>query len=309
MNPSHDYDRILTRLTTILQRLYAGETLRVSELAAEFNVSTKTIQRDFNERLVRFPIEKAGRGWRMQEGHRLEKIQEIDNLLTLQILESLAVGVGGRFAERSRHLLGRLKNDSPLPLESHLNIEDVTALMPLLETIRESIGRSKRLRFDYHGKSRRVDPYRIVNFDGYWYLLGREEASGLVKKYYLRDIRDARTGTESFEPDETLKERIDGALNVWFDPNLDPFELHLFVEAPMVKYLRRRPLGPTQRIEAEHENGGVEVRLKATTLQEALTLLKPWMPHVRVLGPDFVAEAYADMLKKALERQTGHDAV
>ncbi len=52
----HDYDKILTRLTTILKRLNDGEALSIKDLAEEFNVSTRTIQRDFNERLISFPI-------------------------------------------------------------------------------------------------------------------------------------------------------------------------------------------------------------------------------------------------------------
>jgi len=46
----HDYDKILTRLTIILSRLNDSEALSVTELAKEFNVSERTIQRDFNER-------------------------------------------------------------------------------------------------------------------------------------------------------------------------------------------------------------------------------------------------------------------
>ena len=53
MGQIHDYDKILIRLTIILQRLYEGEVVSVQDLAAEFNVSTKTIQRDFNQRLIR----------------------------------------------------------------------------------------------------------------------------------------------------------------------------------------------------------------------------------------------------------------
>lgn len=40
----HDYDKILTRLTTILRKLNDGESLSVQELAQELNVSTRTIQ-------------------------------------------------------------------------------------------------------------------------------------------------------------------------------------------------------------------------------------------------------------------------
>ncbi|MGZ8547478.1 MAG: HTH domain-containing protein, partial [Sulfuricurvum sp.] len=47
MGYKHDYDKAMTRLTTILSRLYQGEELSVTELAQEFAVSTRTIQRDF----------------------------------------------------------------------------------------------------------------------------------------------------------------------------------------------------------------------------------------------------------------------
>ena len=53
----HNYDKTLTRLRLILQKLNDGESLGVKELAEEFNVSTRTIQRDFNEKLVSsYPI-------------------------------------------------------------------------------------------------------------------------------------------------------------------------------------------------------------------------------------------------------------
>nr|WP_275851512.1 HTH domain-containing protein [Sulfurimonas sp. SAG-AH-194-C20] len=43
-----DYDKILTRLTTILSKLHDGEALSVKELAKEFGTNDRTIQRDFN---------------------------------------------------------------------------------------------------------------------------------------------------------------------------------------------------------------------------------------------------------------------
>jgi predicted DNA-binding transcriptional regulator YafY len=309
MNRSHDYDKILTRLTTILQRLYSGETLGVTELAEEFNVSVKTIQRDFNERLVRFPIEKEGRRWRMQAGHRLEKIQDIDNLLTLQILETIAGGIGSRFAERSKSLLGRLKNDTALPIQSYLPIEDISSRASLFKIVEEAIVSTRCLTFDYHGKPRRVHPYRIVNFDGYWYLLAFEPASGLVKKFYLKEIASATLTDEVYTPDRALQARIRGALNAWFDPNAEPFELHLLVKAPIVKYLERRPFSPTQRIVGEHPGGDREIVLQATSVQECLELLKRWIPDLVVLSPLSVREAFENLLKKSLAHQTGHDAV
>ena len=58
MKYQHDYDKILTRLMSILSKLSNDEALSVKELAIEFNVSERTIQRDLSERLRDFGIYK-----------------------------------------------------------------------------------------------------------------------------------------------------------------------------------------------------------------------------------------------------------
>lgn len=39
----HDYDKIITRLTIILSKLYQGDKLQPKDLAEEFGVSLRTI--------------------------------------------------------------------------------------------------------------------------------------------------------------------------------------------------------------------------------------------------------------------------
>jgi predicted DNA-binding transcriptional regulator YafY len=46
------HDRLAVRLSIIISRLLAGETLSVQKLAAEFAVSPRTLRRDFRERLM-----------------------------------------------------------------------------------------------------------------------------------------------------------------------------------------------------------------------------------------------------------------
>ena len=83
----HDYDKILTRLTSILSKLNEGESLSVKELSGEFNVSTKTIQRDFNERLISFPIYQENKKWKMGDGFKLEKTTTIEDAIVLDIID------------------------------------------------------------------------------------------------------------------------------------------------------------------------------------------------------------------------------
>jgi len=67
MSQKHkDYDVALIRILSIFQRLIEGQTLNKKELAEEFNVSEKTIQRDINDRLHSYPILYSKNiGWRL----------------------------------------------------------------------------------------------------------------------------------------------------------------------------------------------------------------------------------------------------
>ncbi|EOK1109738.1 HTH domain-containing protein, partial [Campylobacter jejuni] len=53
-----EYDKLSIRLVQILSKFNNGESLSAQELAQEFNVDTRTIQRDLNERLAFMPIKK-----------------------------------------------------------------------------------------------------------------------------------------------------------------------------------------------------------------------------------------------------------
>ena len=121
----HDYDKALTRLVSILTKLYNGEQLSVKDLADEFNVSTRTIQRDFNERLISFPIYQDNRLWKMQDGFKLEKSTSIEEQVVLDIMEKLVDSVGNQFSSKARNLLSKIKNHDYNPIYAKLNMEDI----------------------------------------------------------------------------------------------------------------------------------------------------------------------------------------
>ncbi|MBC4001287.1 transcriptional regulator, partial [Morganella morganii] len=64
------HDRLAFRLAMIISRLFRGETLHPAQLAREFNVSARTLQRDFSERLVFLDTEPYQGGYRLAAGQR-----------------------------------------------------------------------------------------------------------------------------------------------------------------------------------------------------------------------------------------------
>ncbi len=176
MGYKHNYDKILARLTTILTKLNDGEALSVRELAKEFNVSTKTIQRDFNERLRAFHIYQDKRKWKMMEGFSIEKTKSIQEQLVLDIIEKMTESIGGKFATTSHKLLSKLKNEELNPIYTKLNIEDISDRFDDIVVIRKAIKAKIEIECSYENEREGVfqaiiQPLKIVNYEGFWYLI------------------------------------------------------------------------------------------------------------------------------------------
>jgi predicted DNA-binding transcriptional regulator YafY len=288
----HDYDTILTRLTRILSRLNDGEALSVKELAEEFGVSPRTIQRDFNERLVSFPIYQDGRRWKMQEGHRIEKSHSIEDEIVLDIIEKITEAIGGSFATKSRQLLKKIKNDDFNPIYAKLNIEDISDKLSDIQIIETAIHQKREITCTYDDEKHpayttTLQPLKIVNFEGFWYLVARR--NGGLRKYYLKNIAHPTITETTFTTDTKLETRLENSISVWFQDNTDPFEVTLFANAIATKFFQRRPL-PTQRTHALHNDGTMEFGVTITHAMEILPIIKYWIPHLHIIEPKWIAE-------------------
>lgn len=73
-----NHDLLTMRLASIIQRFYEGDTLVKADLAQEFSVSEKTIQRDMNERILPvMPIHyDKGIGWKMDKQFQKDNITQ-----------------------------------------------------------------------------------------------------------------------------------------------------------------------------------------------------------------------------------------
>jgi predicted DNA-binding transcriptional regulator YafY len=296
----HDYDKALTRLRIILKRLNEGEALSVKELAKEFGVSERTIQRDFNERLVEYPLEKKGKLWVMQHGYKIEKIRDIEDELILDILEKFTESIGGDFYVKAHKLLSKLKNDDFNPIYTKLNIEDITSKIDDVKIIEDAIKNCRKIKVTYNSYKLKISPLKIVNYEGFWYLIALDK--NLVKKYYFKNLSQITILDESFSYDEELQKRLENSLSIWFDTNEEPFEVRLYATKEIAKYFQRRRL-PTQKIVSQDGDGGIELSVKITHEMEILPLVKYWMPHLYIISPQNLKEKNLKQVQKFIENQ------
>jgi predicted DNA-binding transcriptional regulator YafY len=299
MGYKHDYDKALTRLRVILQRLNDGESLSTKELAEEFNVSTRTIQRDFNEKLVGlYPIYQENKKWKMQDGFKIEKVREIDEKIVLDIIEKMADGIGGDFASCTNRLLSKIKNQEQNPIYTKLNIEDISDKLIDINILESAIKEKKEIECRYKIDSNSFDtflkPLKIVNFEGFWYLVALD--GKVVKKYYLKEISNIKLTTNSFTVDTKIDELLKNSISIWFNQDKEPFDVKLYAHKWAAKYFKRRPL-PTQVIESLNDDGSMEFNIKITDEMEILPIIKYWIPYLHVIKPIWLK----DEIKKDIE--------
>lgn len=283
MSKPHDYDTILTRLTQIIQRLQAGETLRVPLLAEAFGVSRKTIQRDLHERLASYPIVSDGLGWKLID-EQVNKPSQSEQLV-LETLRQLAHNVGGIFASQADKLLNQLDKTPHHAFSTHLYLQDPTPILATMQACESAIEKHYEVRFLHKATWRRVQPYKLVNFEGYWYLYGLDVDKLRLKTWYLADMSQFTATQLTFESNPNAIQQLDYAMNVWFEPSNTPFTVTLLADASIARYFQRRPISKTQQM-TQHEDGSLTLRLNATSEQEVLHEVKKWMPHLHIIEPE-----------------------
>lgn len=65
-DPAHRHDRLALRLSVIISRLLAGESLSLKSLSDEFGVSERTLRRDFSQRLLHLDLTGDNGCWRLR---------------------------------------------------------------------------------------------------------------------------------------------------------------------------------------------------------------------------------------------------
>lgn len=166
MGMNNRHDKLANRLGIILTRLNTGERLYLDELALEFNVSVRTLQRDFNERLGYLPLKRDGAAYSLPS--RMLGKQTANDLLAI----TLSMGLGALFPDSSYLSQTVLSSKEPTPfLFQSPVVEDIVEQSTSFEILIECISNRNCVSFSYKANTYgQVDPYKLINYQGVWYL-------------------------------------------------------------------------------------------------------------------------------------------
>ena len=291
------------RHNIILERLGNGETLSIAELAEEWGILTKTLQRDFKKLMEgNYGIIRADDGKRFILSQRQHTSKDANT--AIKMLDSLSADIGGEFYTKAQATLNKLQHHIESPFYTRIDVENISSKLDLIEDLEEAISRQKMITFSYKTLKEpneiktyeNAKPYKIIIFDGFWYLLA--EYHGHIIKFYLKEIRNIKIQSQTFKQDEEVLDRLNKALGFWFNPKAEPFEVTLLLDHEVIVYFRRNPIN-RQRLKP-NPDGTAELTVTVTDKREIFDLLKKWLPQVRVIEPEELQMEFEGILEKYL---------
>ena len=100
---------------------------------------------------------------------------------------------------------------------------------------------------------------------------------------------------KTFEHDDKLLDRKDKALDIWFDLKVEPFNVSLLLNSDAIVYLERKPI-KGQYLKKNYDGTG-KLTVSLTNKREIFTVLKKWLPQIKVIEPMDLQEEFEDILQ------------
>jgi predicted DNA-binding transcriptional regulator YafY len=314
----------LQRMLHIHEVLQAGKYPNATQLAAELEVSTKSVYRDveFMRDRLQLPVafDPVRSGFHYTE--------PVGAFPTLQITEGelLALVVAEKALQQYRGtsfekpLLSALKKMSQaLPETISLSLSDAeqaisfrTRAEPILDlAIFDQLAKAttarRQLKLTYRKpgqaktEHRLVDPYHLANINGEWFLFAYDHLRKDIRTFAPARIRSLEpTGRIFSRPQSfSLERRLRDSFGVRSGEGC--FEVVLRFNAQVADYIREKKWHDSQELR-ELPKGAVELQFRLSSLAEIERWVLSWGGNARVVKPPELARAVKDAARKMLGR-------
>lgn len=286
MSTTHatDKDSYGYRLVQILKKLNQGEKLDPKALAAEFGVNLRAIQRDLNDRFAFLNLHKVEGRYQMPPA-LLGKL----NFRDVERFASLA-GVRGLFPSLTDDFLRELidtRVQSAWLVKGPVYEELSGSQLILFGQLEDAIRTHNHIAYTYEKADGlksylQVEPYRLVNHDGIWYLAAKD--GGRLKAFTLVKIDRLQVANSTFTPDPEVHTTLGSEDGIWLNEKKQ--EVVLKITGTAASFFRRRKLVANQVIEKELEDGGMIVSAKVAHVNQILPTVRQWIPCIRIISPE-----------------------
>ena len=309
-------------MLAIHQAIQSGGCPNATTLASQLEVCAKSIHRDleFMRDRLELPIQYDGSrfGYCYTEPVKAFPTMQITEgeLFALVVAERALQQYRGTSFERP--LLSALrKMEQSLPDTISLSLADVeqtisfrTSSEPVLDlevfdTLAKATTARRQLELTYRkpghqqAEQRVVDPYHLANINGEWFLFAYDHLRHDLRTFVPSRIKAVRATGKTFERRRkfSLEERLRGSFGVLSGQG--KFDVVIRFHERVADYVREKKWHESQQLR-ELKGGGVELRLRLSSLAEIARWVLSWGGDAVVVRPAELAQSVRQAAQRVL---------
>jgi len=293
----------LYRTIQILKELNAGKKLCITNLATAYEVSDRTIRRDFEliKELFGDFITKEGDCYQAYKKVLLEEVLNATDLMTLANIVNI-FGITKKESQISDKTKALIKQSMSVydfksrPFENIKNIE-------VIKKLEHAIKFNKEIKIKY--KTERAinqtnfKPYKILFLNENFYLVGENSSKPQFEFRRISMIKEVIHTKKLFYTDSQIDTFIKKIQTPWAVFGKEEILVKLRISKKVRRFFTFKKYLPSQEVVHTFDNGDIEVHYKVTSLNELEELVIKWLPSIEVIAP----LGFKRMLKKRLKQK------
>jgi len=297
----------MERMLRIHQALQSRSYPNATQLAAELEVCTKSVHRDldFMRDRMQLPLEFD---WARKGYYYTQKVNAFP-MIQISEGELVAVVVAEKALQQYRGtsfekpLLSAVKKmQQLLPETVSVHLADLgrtisfrtraepTLDLGIFDSLAKATARQQQLEITYRKpgqkqpEKRLIDPYHLANINGEWFLFAYDHLRQDIRTFVPTRVLAARPTGHRFSPNKkfSLEKRLQGSFAVHSGGG--DFQVVLRFDPDVADYIREKKWHASQRIR-ELKNGGVELSMRLSSLEEVQRWVLTWGGKAVVVSP------------------------
>ena len=293
----------LYRTIEILKQLNEGKKLCVTNLATAYEVSDRTIRRDFEliKELFGDFISKEGECYQAYKKVLLEEVLCATDLMTLANIVNI-FGITSKesvISDKTQALVEKSMSVYDFKSRPFENMKNQDAIKKLEHAIKFN----KEIKIIYKTErftgKRNFHPYKILFLNENFYIVGENISKNKFEFLRISLVKEIISTKKTFFVHKEMVDFIERIQTPWAVFGREETTVRLRVDVSIRRYFILKKYLPSQEVVAHFENGDIEVQYKVSNLKELEELVVKWLPNIRVIYP----RPLKKMVKKSLEKK------
>jgi len=305
------HSKSIYRTVEILKRLNSGQRLCITLLATEYEVSERTIRRDFEliKEIFGNFLTKESDCYQGYKRVLLDELMEASELLVLSNIVTLfdSVQKSSKISNKTKALIEQSQKVYDFKSRPFENIEN----LDIVKKLEHAIAFNKEIEIIYQTEYKpfrlKFMPYKIVFLNENFYLVGLNCKNSSFEYRRITMIKDIKFSGKNFKRDFNIEKFISNLQTPWSVYETREVEVILKVDKSIRRYFLRKKYLPSQKIGKEFEDGSIEVKYEITNYREIEDIIIKWLPKIEIIQPRRLKKHIKKSLKKKLGKLIKRD--